>query len=242
MTNTFSKCISIIKNDYLNNYKEDYINVLEQVFNGYTNKKIAENMSFSIKSIEAIFTKLLRKNNIFTKNNPMSEYINPRNYLLATGLQNKYIELHSPQNQYPVLMKDINDALFQTLILSSCGLSNNTIANLLFVSPKTIESRLSNLFLKFHLNVEDQNIYNPRILLTSRALSHRIIKADSLRQIQSLFDFENWQNTQNKAIDISNKINDIRFEEMYISSNSNIKSVLDTAMKYQIKEKAFDSR
>jgi len=166
------------------------INTLKLLLTGYSNNAIASELSFSLKNIESIISKLFRRCGIITRG-PNSSLINPRAKLLVHGVSNDWLRYQILENSASLDFLTRNQYL--TLVLSAAGCSNRAIADFLCISSKTVESRLNSLFHQFAINMQFDRQANPRMKLIVSAIRRGFINNEAIGHAASLLDVEKWQ-------------------------------------------------
>jgi DNA-binding NarL/FixJ family response regulator len=146
------------------------LGIITDVCRGGSNKAIAQEHKVSNKAIEKTLTEL---NKIF---DVQSKFHSARVRLLISMIALDLVDYSAAQAPSPV--SNLNESLVRTLFLVCAGLSNHTIAELLKISEKTVEQRLSQLFDYMGIETKSQELENPRVLLMISAyLKGNITKA-----------------------------------------------------------------
>ncbi len=134
--------------------------LLHAISHGMSNKLIAESFGISIKAVEQAFAEL---NKAFgTRDELYNSRLRIVASLIADGHANLETEIRNSETTV------LNDNLKQTLALTVIGLSTQAIAQMLGVSPKTIEQRLGQLYDYFSIDTQSQE--NPRVMLLLAAI------------------------------------------------------------------------
>lgn len=172
--------------DFLIKYNPSRKRVLQLIAAGWSNASIAEDLNFSTKNIESITTMLIR----LAKIHDVHGHLNPRSRLVGKCYQAQKLR-YLPSQEPPNELLSVDQTA--TLLLVSCGLSNNTIGKILGISEKTVESRLNNLFLQFAVNAKANKIINPRLRLIGVANARQNITFEAFQEV--------WQKTNTPEFD-----------------------------------------
>lgn len=171
--------ILIKPNGFFTNRK---LALIEALAHGLSNKAIAEELDLTVKSIERILNQINIKmgNKASPQFKDLDKIFNPRLRLMAALIANKTIELQ-PEISLRFI-ESLETNLKKTLILTCIGFSNKAIAELLGLSDKAIELRLSHLFDYFAVDTKLQQVENPRAhLLISAYCRNNITKQQITR-------------------------------------------------------------
>ena len=151
------------------------LDVVEALAYGYSNKSIANEFNVSVKAVEKNVSDIHK---VFNSN---SKFFNSRIRVISSMIANNFIDYSTPNNSSKV--PELNEDLTRTLILSSVGLSNATIAELLNISQKCVETRLGQLFDYFGIDSKKQNVENPRVLLLVTAYIKGNITKELIKKV-----------------------------------------------------------
>lgn len=198
---------------------------LKLLLTGHSNNSIAEELSFSVKNIEAIIAKFMRKAQIVKKGINRS-IINPRVRLMIHGLENNWLQFDVEPADFTTQLSLSNNQ-YTTLVLCALGLSNIGISEFLYVSRKTTESRLNTLFTAFSVNTTDNKLINPRFTLINRAIFRGLVNQDHLIEIAKTFDIGEWESLKANREQIINNINSYYLNKsLNMSNNMNMADIL----------------
>lgn len=153
-----------------------------------SNQAISNELDIPIKSIERILSEINKRFN------HQASCFNPRVRLLLMLVARDILDYQTKIQ--PRFIADLGKNLSNTMILSSVGFSNKTIASIFDLSEKAVELRFSQLFDYFNVDTKNQKELNPRILLFISAYCRRnltkqqltrLFKETSAERLESIF-------------------------------------------------------
>lgn len=203
---------------------------LKLLLTGHSNNSIAQELNFSVKNIEAIIAKFMRKAQI-VKQGVNRSIINPRVRLMLHGLENNWLQFDVNPTEFTTKLSLTNNQ-YSTLVLCALGLSNIGISDFLYVSRKTTESRLNSLFTLFGVNTVNNKLINPRFTLINKAVFRGIVNQEHLIEIAKSFDIGEWESLKTNREQIINNIN-----SYYLNKSLNMNNTMnmsDILQKVQI--------
>ncbi len=153
---------------------------IESLAYAMSNRAIAEEVNLSVKSVERILSELNTKFNEI-RSNDLRKYFNPRLRLLTSLIASNFIDYEASPDLRQI--RNLNQNLTRTLVLSNIGFSNKSIANLLNITEKTVELRFSQLFDYFNIDTKTASMKNPRVSLFISAYCRDNINKGQIKRL-----------------------------------------------------------